>query len=317
MAWVEIAGGDRDCSSAVISAYRAAGLDVDATYTGNMRRGFLDTGLFEEWDTSQTSAQRGDIYLNVENHTAMCIDDGTGAYGYDALGEFSGNSFGGITGDQVGDQTGGESSIHAFYDFPWDCTLHCTDRDMADRAAQVMEHLCTCPNHGYAQDARWGDGTTESIEVDGDLRQPATTPDNQTATVRQPRYRVYIREEGWLPWMRGMESEDGSSDDFAGCEGCWIYGFEAEGLGKSGWVKAYRADGTEDDGGVKDSPITGLVVYYDTENPDSTGFWRAKYRAHWLGADPDWGKWEYDDEDDGAGKDEQSPLDMVQLTLAR
>ncbi len=33
-------------------------------------------------------------------------------------------------------------------------------------ASQIMEHLVTCANHGYAQDARYGSGT-ESIVVDG------------------------------------------------------------------------------------------------------------------------------------------------------
>ena len=49
-----IATGDRDCSSAVISAYKAAlvgtkheGKLDGATYTGNMRKVFVNSGLFE------------------------------------------------------------------------------------------------------------------------------------------------------------------------------------------------------------------------------------------------------------------------------
>ena len=42
------AGGDRDCSSGVISAYEAAGVDCGgATYTGNMRARLCGTGNFE------------------------------------------------------------------------------------------------------------------------------------------------------------------------------------------------------------------------------------------------------------------------------
>ena len=43
---VTIAGGDRDCSSAVIECYRALGINVGgATYTGNERQCLLSTGL--------------------------------------------------------------------------------------------------------------------------------------------------------------------------------------------------------------------------------------------------------------------------------
>ena len=158
------AGGDRDCSSGVISSYQAAGLEVGATYTGDMVSGFTDTGLFEVWGMGET-AERGDIYLNEASHTAMCLG---ASHGYDdALGEFYLNENGGIVGGEVGDQTGGESRVTAYYDFPWDCILHCTDRALAEKAAAVMEHLCDCPNHGYTQGSgRWGDGTFESIDYD-------------------------------------------------------------------------------------------------------------------------------------------------------
>ena len=69
-------------------------------------------------------ASRGDIYLNESNHTAMCVDGGNdGIYGADMLAEFSISETGGIYG-QSGDQTGGESSIHGYYDYPWDGILH-------------------------------------------------------------------------------------------------------------------------------------------------------------------------------------------------
>lgn len=116
--------GDRDCSSAVIdcwrnaiwyTAYRGA-LDA-ATYTGNMRSVFVGSGLFE-WMPMSYIAQRGDVYLNEVNHTAMCVSAIP-----DMLAEFSINEHGGITGGATGDQTGGESRIGAYYDFPWDGIL--------------------------------------------------------------------------------------------------------------------------------------------------------------------------------------------------
>ncbi len=116
--------GDRDCSSAVIECWRLAlmgtpyeGVLNDATYTGNMRTVFVGSGLFE-WMPMSYIAQPGDIYLNEANHTAMCLSSDP-----DLMGEFSINSFGGITGDTTGDQTGNESHIVPYKDFPWDGIL--------------------------------------------------------------------------------------------------------------------------------------------------------------------------------------------------
>lgn len=122
--------GDRDCSSAVISCWREAlrgtayeGCLDGATYTGNMRSVFEGSGLFEVWDTGSTTARIGDVYLNDADHTGMCVDDGSGELGYDAIGEFCISENGTIYGE-TGDQTGWESYVHGYYDFPWDCTLH-------------------------------------------------------------------------------------------------------------------------------------------------------------------------------------------------
>lgn len=88
-----------------------------------MRSVFVNSGLFE-WKPMSFSAVRGDIYLNEANHTAMCLDGGKDkVHGYDCLGEFSSSETGGIYG-QRGDQTGKESSIHEYYNYPWDGILH-------------------------------------------------------------------------------------------------------------------------------------------------------------------------------------------------
>lgn len=116
--------GDRDCSSSVIECWRAAlrgtpyeGKLNGATYTGNMRSVFVNSGLFE-WKPMSFIAQRGDIYLNEANHTAMCQTPNP-----DVLSEFSIAENGTIYG-KVGDQTGWESHVRAYYDYPWDGILH-------------------------------------------------------------------------------------------------------------------------------------------------------------------------------------------------
>ena len=118
--------GDRDCSSSVIDCWRQAlrgtpweGSLDGATYTGDMRRVFVGSGLFD-WRPMGDGyvARRGDVYLNERDHTAMCQSAEP-----DMLSEFAINEFGGITGGQVGDQTGGESRISPYYDYPWDGIL--------------------------------------------------------------------------------------------------------------------------------------------------------------------------------------------------
>ncbi len=122
--------GDRDCSSAIIDSWQEAligtkyeGKLAGATYTGDMRQVFINSGLFE-WKPMSFNAVRGDIYLNEANHTAMCLDGGNdNVYGYDCLGEFALAETGGIHG-KSGDQTGGESVIHGYYNYPWNGILH-------------------------------------------------------------------------------------------------------------------------------------------------------------------------------------------------
>lgn len=120
---VTIAGGDRDCSSAVVTALRAVGVNTfGASYTGNMREQLLKTGFFGWRKMGVKSAQRGDIYLNEKCHTAVCVSPYGSARG-DLLAQFSISEKGTVTGTK-GDQTGRESNIKAYYSYPWDGTLY-------------------------------------------------------------------------------------------------------------------------------------------------------------------------------------------------
>lgn len=120
---VTIAGGDRDCSSAVVTALRAVGVNTfGASYTGNMREQLLKTGLFGWRKMGVKSAQRGDIYLNEKCHTAVCVSPYGSARG-DLLAQFSISEKGTVTGTK-GDQTGRESNIKAYCSYPWDGTLY-------------------------------------------------------------------------------------------------------------------------------------------------------------------------------------------------
>ena len=131
-----IKSGDRDCSSAVISAYEAAGISCGgATYTGNMRKCMTSTGNFV-WRSMKFIAQMGDTYLNEKNHTAMCLSAEP-----DVLMEFSINENGTALGGKVGDQKQsgeydesyghGESHLRLYYDYPWDGILQCINEEIA------------------------------------------------------------------------------------------------------------------------------------------------------------------------------------------
>lgn len=70
-------GSSYDCSSFIITAFYAAGVDINATYTGDMIAGFTAAGWEwipgTRWESNQL--QRGDILLNIGMHTQMYIGD--------------------------------------------------------------------------------------------------------------------------------------------------------------------------------------------------------------------------------------------------
>lgn len=120
-------GPDYDCSSLVISAYKAAGVPLLSTYTGNMWKDFLAHGFTVAKDVDlQTGAglQRGDVLLNERSHTAIYLGNGR-------IVNAGGNELGGVTGGQTGDQTGREIAIVPYYNFPWDCVLRYEEEDLS------------------------------------------------------------------------------------------------------------------------------------------------------------------------------------------
>ena len=125
-------GPDYDCSSLVISAFKAAGLPLTATYTGNMKYDFLRNG-FEE--VSDNTLKRGDVLLHEKNHTAMYIGNGQ-------IVHASINERGTIKGGQVGDQTGGEICVRGYYNYPWDCVLRYVGEEVDE---PVVENATSSP----------------------------------------------------------------------------------------------------------------------------------------------------------------------------
>ena len=187
--------GDYDCSSSVITAWKMAlqgtpyeGVLDGAQSTHSMRSVFLASGLFEAWDTSSTYAVRGDVYLNDQNHTALCQDGGTGdgPYGKDMLSEFCINEKGGTHGGKRGDQTGYEAYVHEFYEYwaGWDVTLHYNGKAnglaKATSPSQTGEVSKATGRTKLNVDGDWGPLTTKELQrqlkvtVDGNFGPQST-----------------------------------------------------------------------------------------------------------------------------------------------
>jgi len=117
--------GSYECGTSVTSAWKAVFRGTkyehcldDYVYTGNAKEVYCSTGLFE-WKPMSFLADPGDLYLNIQNHVAMCQTQYP-----DVLSEFCINEHGDVYGGKVGDQTGREAYVHDYYDFPWDGILH-------------------------------------------------------------------------------------------------------------------------------------------------------------------------------------------------
>lgn len=270
--------GDRDCSSAIISAFEAAGISCGgATYTGNMRQCMCATGNFRWHEmTEGYIAGPADVYLNEANHTAMCLTSVP-----NELMEFSISETGGIDGAE-GDQTGRESLIRAYYDYPWDGILECINTESANG---VMIDTLVSVNTGSGE-------------------------------LTIPKYRVYTAEDGWLEWMLGLVCEDGCGDDYAGIPGHLIRNVQIENLGQNGWFRLNMKQQGELEKNQQNEDMSdyviGITVYYDTPNPIAMGYHEAKYRVSPLNRA--YLKWEYDDKNNGAG-DDVNGIDRLQLTV--
>lgn len=263
--------GDRDCSSAVISAYEAAGIDCGgATYTGNMRSRMLDTGNFRAHRMSDGYncddgyiAQRGDCYLNEANHTAMCISAEP-----DMLAEFSISENGTIYGN-VGDQTGWESHRAAFYGFPWDwCLEVIVDGGGQEPEGGIKYAVSLDPQGAYWLPEMVGTHDTggSSDWFAGIMGSPI-----RWLAVEGAEYRVCTTASGWLPWVSRCNTgdlENGCAGDGSEILAVEIrnsvrYAVHAIGIG---WfddmVGQHDTGGTDDTfGGDLRNAIDAIVIY--------------------------------------------------------
>lgn len=153
-------GPDYDCSSLMISAWQQAGVkvkDAGATYTGNMLPAFLRCG-FEDITaevnlSTGAGLQRGDVLLNVQHHTAMCIGSGK-------IVHASINERGGATGGKTGDQTGREICVRSYYKYSkgWDKVLRYVGSGKNEEVTQLKQYAGIVKVSSYLN-VRLGPGT--------------------------------------------------------------------------------------------------------------------------------------------------------------
>ena len=177
-------GPDYDCSSAVISAYQAAGIPVKsrgATYTGNMRSVFLACGFRDVTASCNLATgagmQPGDVLLNEfgkgtsgNGHAAMYAGDGKMVH---ARGQSYGSS---KTGDQ-----GTEIAVTAYKNHPFELVLRYGNATPAPSyivgECQVTMPLllqgATCPEVKVIQAILNAKGYTgkngKALTIDGEL----------------------------------------------------------------------------------------------------------------------------------------------------
>jgi hypothetical protein len=136
-------GGSVDCSSFVISCLRIAGFDTGAaSVTQDMRSELTALGWVVE--PNDGKPQPGDILLADSAHTAAFLGD-------NLLAEASQNENLGITGGEPGNQLGpqgplgGETNVHSYYNFPWDCYLRFAEGDdmplSDDDVKKIADHI--------------------------------------------------------------------------------------------------------------------------------------------------------------------------------
>lgn len=121
-AWGGWGPQDYDCGHAIITAWEQAGVPVKssggASYTGDMRRAFLNCG-FKDVTASVNlktgeGLRRGDVILNEAEHVVMYVGSGNIVHARSS----EGNTI-------PGDQSGNEIRVQPYFIYysGWDCVL--------------------------------------------------------------------------------------------------------------------------------------------------------------------------------------------------
>ena len=312
-------------------------------YTGSIPEQLADYYDFVEFDGNLSDCEKGGILLRQTEgspcaHT--CIVSVSGSRVLEACDDFDG---------MPGDSSGWEVCEKDIHQNVWELFGVPKPGAFSDEAIEAGiawgRAFAADDSHGYSQDGNQrlragdGDGTDCSafvllivgvmIEFMRGVVTPIGTPAEnlpgpiEAGEVPLPKYRTWDKKNEWNEWLTGLTDSSSCGDDYAGEAGLPIYDveFDMESLGGDGAWFQLNLEGGEvlprnTQNTKREKAVIGITVYYKTPEPDKTGYYKAMYQVHWMGQKPAWGKWEYDDEDGGAGND-KDPIDMFRLTLSR
>ncbi|MDY3129506.1 MAG: peptidoglycan recognition family protein [Berryella intestinalis] len=137
----------------------------------------------------------------------------------------------------------------------------------------------------------WYDKMAGGSPSEPERSAPAPVPSPKTV-VDEIRYCVRTEANGWLAEMVGLSDTGGSGDDYAG-DGSPIlylamdfpgwYQVRTEGQGWLPKVSRYDVGDLEDGCAGDGTPITGVRCYYETQDPDATGWKVIEYAVANVG----------------------------------
>lgn len=203
-------GPDYDCSSLIIHAYKQAGLDTGATWTGDMKSCFIKHGFIAyDFSDVKNALIKGDVLLK-EKHTEMYIgnDKKVGAHI---------NELGTITGGQTGDQTGHEIDIDDYDSTAaWVTVLRLptnstpdtpeepeepTENSIYDLLLKTVFNIKTLNNEeiAFLKSIKLGDSVKMKFTFNHNKRQVGTTANGKRLTFDTKTYKIdSINKKGFL-----------------------------------------------------------------------------------------------------------------------